>query len=104
MQAAKLCLDRIQPPLRNEGPRVQFEYDCTAPLVTQAQQVFTAIAKGECDVDTGKILIDCLSAFAGLREHDELAARITALEQSAHAAATAQGVLGKVMQTTTEGE
>lgn len=97
MQAAKLCLDRIQPPLRNEGPRVQFEYDRTAPLVEQAQQVFTAIAKGECDVDTGKILIECLTAFARLKEVDDLAIRVSQLEEAALAGAATQGVLGRVM-------
>lgn len=100
MQAAKLVLDRVKPPLRNEGPRVQFEYDRSLPLVEQAQQVFKAIALGQCDVDTGKVLIDCLCSFAKLRETDELVVRINALEQQALAAATTGHVLGRVMQTT----
>lgn len=97
MTAAKLVLERVHPPLRNEGPRVQFEYDRTAPLVEQAQQVFAAMAKGECDVDTGKILIECLTAHARLKEVDDLAARISQLEEAALAGAATQGVLGRVM-------
>lgn len=100
--AGRLVLERVQPPKRAEGIRVQFDLNPEAPLTAQAQQVLYAVAQGEVDVDTGKLLIDCLSAFAGLREVDELAARIANLEESALAAATAGAVLGKVMQTASQ--
>ncbi len=102
MTAAKLVLDRVAPPLRAEGPRVQFHLDPNAPLAAQGQQIIFAVSKGDMDVDTAQVLINCLVSFAGLREHDELAKRITELEQNALAAATAGQVLGKVMQTAAE--
>lgn len=102
MGAAKLVLERIHPPLRNEGPRVQFTLDKNAPLAEQGQQVIYAVSLGQMDVDTGKILIECLCSFAKLRETDELAKRLDALEQQALAAATAGHVLGRVMQTASE--
>lgn len=100
MVAARLVMERVHPPLRNEGPRVQFEYDRNASLVEQARQVVAAMSRGECDVDTGKILIECIASFAKLQETDELAKRLEALEQQALAAATAGHVLGRVMQQT----
>lgn len=89
MQAARLCLDRIQPPLRPRAETVQFDLDPAAPLTTQAGQVLGAISKGELDPDTGKLLIECLSAFAGLKQTDELALRIAQLEQTAREASVA---------------
>lgn len=80
MTAARLVLERVQPPLRPQIQPVMFPLDASAPLVTQGQQVLAAVSQGLVDVDTGKILIDCLSAFAGLRQVDDLAARIAALE------------------------
>ncbi len=39
-----------------------------------------AVAAGDVDPDTGKLLIDAISAFAGLRQVDELALRLDQLE------------------------
>jgi len=100
--AGRLVLERVQPPKRPEGTRAQFKLDPNASLTEQARQVLTAMAAGEVDVEVGQIFLNSLSTYAGLREHDELAARIGALEQNAQASATAQGVLGKVMQTASE--
>lgn len=102
MQAARLVLERVQPPKRAEGTRVQFKLDPAASLSEQARQVLTAMAGGEVDVEVGQIFLNSLSTYAGLREHDELASRIGALEQNAQASATAQGVLGRVMHTIPE--
>lgn len=100
--AGRLVLERVQPPKRAEGTRVQFTLDPNASLSEQARQVLTAMAGGEVDVEVGQIFLNSLSTYAGLREHDELASRIGALEQNAQASATAQGVLGRVMHTTPE--
>ena len=100
--AGRLVLERVQPPKRAEGTRVQFKLDPAANLSEQARQVLTAMAGGEVDVEVGQIFLNSLSTYAGLREHDELASRIGALEQNAQASATAQGVLGRVMHTTPE--
>ena len=97
MQAANLVLSRLQPVLKARAETVTFQLDPTAPLTQQAQQVIVAVAAGEVDPDTGKVLIDCLSAFGGLREVDELAERITSLEGAAQAATGAVGSVGGVL-------
>lgn len=98
MQAAKLVLERIQPPVRPRAERVQFALDPTGPLTAQAQQVLVAVAAGELDPETGKLLVECLSSFAGLRQTDELAARIELLEQATREAQHT-GARGGVLQT-----
>lgn len=80
MSAASLVLQRLSPPLRARAEKVQFELDGTAPLTEQARQVLAAVAAGDVDPDTGKLLIDAISAFAGLRQVDELALRLDQLE------------------------
>lgn len=97
MQAARLCLDRIQPPLRPRAETVQFDLDPSAALTTQGQQVLAAVANGELDPETGKLLVECLSAFAGLKQTDELALRIAHLEQAANDA-RGSGIAGGVLQ------
>lgn len=84
MQAAKLCLERVKPPLRDEGPRVKFTFDPSMSLTVQAQHVLQACAEGEMDVDTCKVLLGCITALGGLMQTDELAARIAALEAAAN--------------------
>lgn len=80
MQAANLVLTRIAPPLKARAEKVQFQLDPAKPLTEQAQQVMQAIAAGEVDPETGRMLIDCLNSFAGLKQTDELAARLNQLE------------------------
>lgn len=80
MQAANIVLQRLSPPLRARSEKVQFELTPDAPLTTQAQQVLAAVAAGDVDPDTGKILIDAISAFAGIKQVDDLEARLAALE------------------------
>lgn len=61
---------------------MQFELDANAPLTQQARQILQAVSAGDIDPITGKLLIDSISAFAGLREVDELAQRLDALESN----------------------
>lgn len=80
MTAANMVLQRLSPPLRARAEKVMFELTPDAPLTEQAQQVLIAVAAGEIDPDTGKLLIDAISAFAGLRLVDDLEQRLIALE------------------------
>lgn len=100
MTAANIVLQRLAPPLRPRAEAITFALDPTLPLTGQAQQVLVAVAAGEVDPDTGKLLIDCLSAFGGLRQVDELDARIAALENQAATDAQGGG-RGGVMETDT---
>jgi hypothetical protein len=80
MQAASLVLQRLSPPLRSRAEKVTFEFDAGASLTQQAQQILAAVAEGEIDPDTGKLLIDAISAFGGLKQVDDLETRLQALE------------------------
>ena len=78
--AANIVLQRISPPLKVKAEKVQFELDAQAPLTYQAGQILAAVALGDIDPDTGQVLINCISSFAGLRQVDELEERLRALE------------------------
>ncbi|MCW9059727.1 MAG: DUF5681 domain-containing protein [Gammaproteobacteria bacterium] len=80
MTAANMVLQRLSPPLRARAEKVMFELTPDAPLTEQAQQILTAVAAGDIDPETGKLLIDAISAFAGLKQVDDLEARLIALE------------------------
>ncbi|EJC63253.1 hypothetical protein QWA_06580 [Alcaligenes faecalis subsp. faecalis NCIB 8687] len=80
MTAANMVLQRLSPPLRSRSEKVTFELDPEAPLSEQAQQVLTAVAAGDIDPDTGKLLIDAIAAFAGIKQVDDLESRLAALE------------------------
>jgi hypothetical protein len=60
---------------------VQFDLDPSKPLADQAQQVLVAVANGDIDPETGQLLVNLISSFAGIRQVDDLQARIEALEQ-----------------------
>lgn len=80
MAAANMVLQRLSAPLRSRAEKVMFELDPEAPLSEQAQQVLTAVSKGDIDPETGKLLIDAIGAFAGIKQIDDLEARLEALE------------------------
>jgi len=79
-QAAALVLNRITPVLRAQAEKVIFEFDAKAGLGSQVEQVLQAISNGEVAVDTGKQIIESISALAGIKQIDELEARLNALE------------------------
>ena len=80
LQAASLVLSRVVPLLKARAEKVAFNLDPDAPLTNQAQAVLVAVAAGDVDPETGKLLIDSIGAFAGLRQVDELSARLDAIE------------------------
>lgn len=96
--AAKLVLERIVPPLRNENPRVEFDLSTERPLAEQGSEVLKAVSLGKLDPAMGKMLIDCLSAFGGLREHDQFGERLAQLEREVRDNKNA-GAPGAVLQT-----
>jgi len=83
LEAAKLVLERLAPPLRPEGRRVTFHFDMHASFTTQAQQVANAVAEGHLTIDEGALLMQSLTAAAGLKSIDEMEERLRALEGKA---------------------
>lgn len=82
MQAAALVLQRLSPPLRPTASTVQFELDADAPIGDQAKQIVLAVSRGEIDPDTGKLLIDMLSAFVGLHDIEALIIEVKAQREA----------------------
>ncbi len=81
MQAASLVLSRIAPVLRGQTEKVAFEFDATAPVARQVEQVLAAVARGQVAPDVGKHIIDAVQALSTIRATEELEARLAALEQ-----------------------
>jgi len=80
MQAASLVLARIAPTLRSQAQPVAFDFDATAPIARQVEQVLDAIATGAVAPDIGKQIIDAIGALSAVRATEELEARLAALE------------------------
>lgn len=80
IQAANLALMRLAPPLKPEIRTVRIQLDTSLSLTQQAKQVLEAIASGNIDPENGRLLIDCISRFAGLKQVEELEERIMNIE------------------------
>lgn len=80
LQAARLVMERCIAPHRAAMPACQFPLDETKPLTDQGRDVLAAIARGEIPPDTGRSLIDALTALARVTELDEIERRLQAIE------------------------
>ncbi len=77
-----LWLSRLEPPLRPSAQRVQFDLDPDAPIADQAKQVMKAVAAGGIDPDTGKQLLDMLSAFIGMKDVETFLEELKRMRES----------------------
>lgn len=82
MQAASLILQRLSPPLRAQAEKVQFAFVPDAPVADQAKQIMLAVSEGRIDPDTGKMLLDMLSAFIGMKDVETFIAEFKRLKDS----------------------
>lgn len=82
MTAASLVMSRVHPPLRPRAEKVQFDFDPDAPVADQAKQIMLAVSLGEVDPDTGKMLLDMLCAFAGLKDVETFLSELKRLKDS----------------------
>ncbi len=81
VQAAKLLLERVVPPLRAESIAMQFpELEIANGLAQQGAAVVQAVARGEIPASIGAELLAGLGRHARLVELDELEKRLTELE------------------------
>ncbi|WP_256808914.1 DUF5681 domain-containing protein [Pseudomonas siliginis] len=71
MQACRLILERLVPPIKPTSEPVQFELDDT-DLPNAAKSIMRAVAGGQLAPDQGKSLIEGLSAVARVIEVAEL--------------------------------
>lgn len=80
MQALKLCLERISPPVKPTSDPVEFSLRGET-LSEKAESVLTAIADGVIDVTNGRLLIGAISDLGKIIEITELEKRLSQLEQ-----------------------
>lgn len=82
MGAAALVLQRLSPPLRPAAEKVTFDFDPSLPIAEQGTAIMTAVAAGEIDPDTGKMLLDMLAAHLGLRDVETFLEELKRMRES----------------------
>ncbi len=80
LAAAKLCLDRLAPPLRPSAEPIELDLPEGSTAEEQATRVLAAIARGEVDPVNGKLLIDTITSVSALTELPAILSRLEALE------------------------
>ena len=80
VQAARLILERILPPVKAIEQAVELQLPNDGTLTAKASAVLSAAAAGELAPGQAAQLIAALGTLAKISEVDEQAARITALE------------------------
>ncbi len=81
----KACLDKLIPNARAE---TQVNYPECDSLGHLGSDVLGLVGRGELTLEEGRAIIDLAAVQAKLQEHDELVARITALEEAADVSQT----------------
>ena len=82
VQAARLVLERVLPPLKGVEQAVELQLPDGGTLTAQASAVLSAAAAGDLAPGQAAQLIAALGTLAKIHEVDELAARIEKLEAS----------------------
>lgn len=80
MTALRLCMDRIAPPLKPEAAPIELGLPDDASPQEMAEKALAAIAKGEIDVASGKLMIEAVASVSALTELPAILARLEALE------------------------
>ena len=81
VQAARLILERVLPPLKGIEQPVELQLPEGGTLTAKADAVLCAAAVGDLAPGQAAQLISALGTLAKITEIDQLAARITSLEQ-----------------------
>lgn len=85
VQAARLILERVLPPMKAIEQAVELQLPNAGTLTAKASAVLSAAAAGELSPSQAAQLIAALGTLAKITEIDDLAARITSLEEKQHA-------------------
>lgn len=80
MQACRLILERLVPPIKPTAETVRFELD-DSDLPSAAKSILRAVAAGELPPDQGKALIEGLGAVARVIEVAELQKAVEELRE-----------------------
>lgn len=79
MQAARMLLDRITPPLKAVQQPIAVKLSGNT-LTERARSILDAVTRGDMTADDAKDLIGALAAIAKISEVDDLMKRVQALE------------------------
>ena len=85
MQAARLILERILPPIKAIEQAVALQLPEGGTLTAQGRAVLLAVAAGELAPSQGAALLGAIGTLARVTEIDELDARLTKLEEKQNA-------------------
>ena len=80
VQAARLILERILPPVKAIEQAVELQLPVDGTLTAQGRAVLSAVAGGDLAPSQGAALLGAIGTLARVTEIDELTARIAALE------------------------
>lgn len=80
MQACRLILERLVPPIKATAEPVQFDLD-DSDLPSAAKSILRAIAAGDLPPDQGRHLIEAISAVAKVIEVEELEKAVEELRE-----------------------
>ena len=82
MQACKMVLDRISPPLRPQAASIVIDAPLPKSISEVARVFIEAAANGQLPPDTAAQLVTAVGTLARVIEVDELKARLESLERS----------------------
>lgn len=83
MQAMRLCLERVLPPVRPGDELVELQLDRSLGLAGQARAVIDAVFGGNLSPTSASTMMTAIAAQVRIVEVDELERRLLALESSA---------------------
>lgn len=78
--AASLIISRLLPTIKAQAEKVSFNFDSTASIVHQVEEILQAISHGVLAADVGKQIIDAVATLGSIRAVEELEQRIATLE------------------------
>lgn len=82
IQAAKIVLDRLLPPLKSTAQTVHLDLPATASLLDIARAILAATASGILPPDIAAQLVAAVGTFCRIEETEEMRDRIAALEKA----------------------
>ena len=80
VQAARLILERVLPPVKAIEQTQELDFPEGGTLTAQGRAVLSAVAAGELAPGQGAALLGAIGTLARVTEIDDLTARITKLE------------------------
>lgn len=80
VHSANIILSRVVSTLRPQDERVEFDFDASAPMSSQIEQVLKAMAQGEISPDAAKQITESIGVLDAIRQAESLGAKLAVLE------------------------